>query len=424
METPDLALARQTSLLYQMAQKLIEHDDFSILPQVSQAEQETFADSGIRPLVLVRRKWNTAQVVRLLPADRIGTGQIEQMLVQEALYLRQAKRQNGVRKMYSLTLFIFTHWRSDDNLNAIARTGAYAGMGKTTGAVAVGVDLARGVFGPAPWGPAAEDINLAGLAELVKQYAEAEENAAQGVEEPEQPLRTQDEWMEQMLVLSQAKREEVAETLKPNQKTPAVTTILVLTILVWLFGVQFPETVLGAFLLIPEAVRIGEWWRLLTSVFLHYDLTHIMFNMVTLYFFGRIAERIFGMPRFFVIYVLAGIAGSLLSVAFSPHNSLGASGAVFGLFGALLAFGQFNRKAFAMTIGTSVYALLAINLIFGFIMPNVNNFAHIGGLIGGFLTAMALGVPNTPNTKRWLFALLYAAFAALALWIGLTTPFR
>lgn len=405
-----------------MARKLIEHDDFSILPQVPQAEQETFTDGGIRPLVLVRRKWNTAQVVRLLPADRIGTGQIEQMLVQEALYLREAKRQNGVRKMYSLTFFIFTHWRSDDNLNAIARTGAYAGMGKTTGAVAVGVDLARGVTGPAPWGPAGEDIGLTGLAELVKSYAAEEEGTA--ADEPEQTWRSQDELLEELLVLSQAKREEVAETLKPNQKTPAVTAIIAFTILVWLVGMQYPDTVLGLFLLIPEAVRMGEWWRLLSSVFLHYELTHIMFNMVTLYFFGRIAERIFGMPRFFVIYVLAGIAGSLLSVAFSPHNSLGASGAVFGLFGALLAFGQFNRKAFAMTIGTSVYALLAINLIFGFIMPNVNNFAHIGGLIGGFLTAMALGVPNTPNTKRWLFALLYTAYAALAFWIGQETPFR
>ncbi|ASS75129.1 hypothetical protein CIG75_09150 [Tumebacillus algifaecis] len=416
METPEQVL-RQTSLLYQMAQKLIEHDDFSILPQVSQMEQETFAEQELRPIVLVRRKWNTAQVVRLFPADRIGTDQIEQMLMQEAFYLRQAKRQNGVRKMYSLTLFIFSHWRSEENLNAIARAGTYAGMGKTTGAVAVGIDLMRGIVGPAPWGSAAEDIGLGRLAELVKVYAEEPDRA-------ENLMRSPDEWQEHLLLLSQEKREQVAETLNPNQKTRGVTAILVITILVWLFGMQYPDEILGSLLLIPEAVRLGEWWRLLSSVFLHYELTHIAFNMVTLYFFGRIAERIFGLPRFMVIYVLAGVAGSLLSVAFSPHNSLGASGAVFGLFGALLAFGQFNRKAFAMTIGTSVYALLAINLIFGFIMPNVNNFAHIGGMIGGFLSAMAVGVPNTPNNKRWLFAVLYAGFVALSLWIALETPFR
>jgi rhomboid protease GluP len=416
VETPDRDQQRIACLLYNIAQKLIEHDDFSILPQVSQAEQETFLDDAVKPVVLVRRKWNTAQIIRLLPADRIGTEQIEQMMKQEAMHLREAKRHNGVRKMYSLTLLIFSRWRSDESIRAIARTGVYAGMTKTTGAVAIGIDLMRGVMGPIPWGPAAEDIHLDLISPLIKSFANGEE--------PEAMNSLPEDWEERLLLRSEEKREEVAKTLNPNEKTPGVYGIITLTILIWLLAVEYPNVVLGFALLIPEAVRDGEWWRLITSVFLHDEWTHIMFNMVTLYFFGSIAERIYGLPRFFTIYLCAGLAGSLLSVALSGHNSLGASGAVFGLFGALLAFGQFNRKAFAMTIGTSVYMLLIINLIFGFIMPNVNNFAHIGGLIGGFLTAMTVGVPDVPNQKRWLYALFYLAFVAVTVWFGLEAPFR
>ncbi|MFD2168763.1 rhomboid family intramembrane serine protease [Tumebacillus lipolyticus] len=417
MESSEQAVQRQTTLLYQLAEQLIEHDDFSILPQVSQAGQETLSQEEVQPIVLVRRRWNTAQVVRLLPVDRIGTDQIEKMLMQEALYLRQAKQQNGVRKMYSLTLFVFSHWRSDENMNAIALAGVYAGMTKSTGAVAVGVDLMRGVVGPMPWGPAVENIQLEHLTPLIKKFSE---------EEPSDQMitRSAEAWQQLLLARSLEKRVQVTESLKGNRKTPTVFSIIGLTVLIWMIGLQYTEQVLGFGLLIPELVRMGEWWRLLTSVFLHYEITHIMFNMVTLYFFGSIAERIFGVSRFLVIYVLAGIAGSLLSVAFAGNSSLGASGAVFGLFGALLAFGQFNRKAFSMTIGTSVYALLAINLIFGFIMPNVNNWAHIGGLIGGFLIAMTVGIPDTPNRKRLQYGLLYLAYTAITIWIGLEAPFR
>ncbi len=417
MESSEQAVQRQTTLLYQLAEQLIEHDDFSILPQVSQPGQETLSQEEVQPIVLVRRRWNTAQVVRLLPVDRIGTDQIEKMLMQEALYLRQAKQQNGVRKMYSLTLFVFSHWRSDENMNAIARAGVYAGMTKSTGAVAVGVDLMRGVVGPMPWGPAVENIQLEHLTPLIKKFSEAEPS-------DQMITRSAEAWQQLLLARSLEKRVQVTESLKGNRKTPAVFSIIGLTVLIWMIGLQYTEQVLGFGLLIPELVRMGEWWRLLTSVFLHYEITHIMFNMVTLYFFGSIAERIFGVSRFLVIYVLAGIAGSLLSVAFAGNSSLGASGAVFGLFGALLAFGQFNRKAFSMTIGTSVYALLAINLIFGFIMPNVNNWAHIGGLIGGFLIAMTVGIPDTPNRKRLQYGLLYLAYTAITIWIGLEAPFR
>lgn len=417
MESSEQAVQRQTTLLYQLAEQLIEHDDFSILPQVSQAGQETLSQEEVQPIVLVRRRWNTAQVVRLLPVDRIGTDQIEKMLMQEALYLRQAKQQNGVRKMYSLTLFVFSHWRSDENMHAIARAGVYAGMTKSTGAVAVGVDLMRGVVGPMPWGPAVENIQLEHLTPLIKKFSEAEPS-------DQMITRSAEAWQQLLLARSLEKRVQVTESLKGNRKTPAVFSIIGLTVLIWMIGLQYTEQVLGFGLLIPELVRMGEWWRLLTSVFLHYEITHIMFNMVTLYFFGSIAERIFGVSRFLVIYVLAGIAGSLLSVAFAGNSSLGASGAVFGLFGALLAFGQFNRKAFSMTIGTSVYALLAINLIFGFIMPNVNNWAHIGGLIGGFLIAMTAGIPDTPNRKRLQYGLLYLAYTAITIWIGLEAPFR
>ena len=206
--------------------------------------------------------------------------------------------------------------------------------------------------------------------------------------------RSREEWRHHLVELSQRKQERITAVLRPKQKTPITMSLLILTVLIWMVVLQYPDWMLYGGLLIPEMIRSGEIWRLLTPVFLHYEFMHIAFNMVSLYFFGQMVERIYGGSRYLLIYLLAGIGGSLLSFAFNDTASLGASGAVFGLFGALLAFGRLDRKAFAMSIGPTVYAMVAINLVIGFLSPQVNNWGHVGGLIGGFLIARALVCRN------------------------------
>lgn len=163
------------------------------------------------------------------------------------------------------------------------------------------------------------------------------------------------------------------------------------------------------------AIMDGEIWRLLSSMFLHIGAIHIILNMLALYFLGTLTERIYGSRRFLIIYLIAGISGSVASFAFNPAVSAGASGAIYGLFGALLYFGWNNQEVFMKTIGMNVITILAINIIFGFTAPQIDVGGHFGGLIGGFIAAMATGVPN----KKWRLKQFFGVVISVVGLIGL-----
>ncbi|MFS0672815.1 rhomboid family intramembrane serine protease [Ornithinibacillus sp. 179-J 7C1 HS] len=141
----------------------------------------------------------------------------------------------------------------------------------------------------------------------------------------------------------------------------------------------------------------GEWWRIISSMFLHIGFLHFASNMLFLYYFGSLAEKIYGSTRFFIIYMLAGIGGGLASFAFVTNISAGASGALYGLFGAFIYFGIFHRRIFLQTIGRDVLMLLGINILLGFILPQLDVYAHMGGLVAGF---MAAGIVHFPKKKN------------------------
>ncbi|MDY7040047.1 MAG: rhomboid family intramembrane serine protease [Chloroflexota bacterium] len=138
----------------------------------------------------------------------------------------------------------------------------------------------------------------------------------------------------------------------------------------------------------------GQVWRLLTSIFLHIGVVHLFFNSYALFRLGMDVERVFGSGRFLILYLLAGVSGSLLSFAFNPHLSAGASGAIFGLIGATgahlfrhrEAFGRRGQRRLWDVIGVAFY-----NLAFGFITPGIDNLGHLGGLVSGVLLGWLLG---------------------------------
>ncbi|WP_099158506.1 rhomboid family intramembrane serine protease [Virgibacillus ndiopensis] len=152
------------------------------------------------------------------------------------------------------------------------------------------------------------------------------------------------------------------------------------------------------------AIIDGEWWRIITSMFLHIGLLHLFMNMLAVYYLGNTSERIYGSWRFLVIYFLAGIGGGLASFAFTFNVSAGASGALFGLFGALLYFGLLYKKIFLQTMGKGLLILIGINIVFGFSFPQIDNGAHIGGLITGFVASAIVGLPK----KRKMFTQICA----------------
>jgi membrane associated rhomboid family serine protease len=132
----------------------------------------------------------------------------------------------------------------------------------------------------------------------------------------------------------------------------------------------------------PAGVANGEWWRLITSAFLHFGIVHLGLNMLSLYFGGRILETIIGRWRFALLYLVSAVAGSAGALYLNPNEvTAGASGAIFGVFGALLVL---ERKGTIAT-GGQVLGLIAINLVFDFVIPGISIGGHIGGLIAGIL---------------------------------------
>lgn len=153
---------------------------------------------------------------------------------------------------------------------------------------------------------------------------------------------------------------------------------------------------------IPYVTGKGEYYRLFTSIFLHFDFSHLMNNMVMLGAFGLYLEPEMGSIRFLAAYLLSGLGGNLLSLAIhigeTPGSvSAGASGAVFGLMGVLVWMLLKNRGSVGRIQGQRIALMVGLSLYFGFASGNVDNFAHIGGLITGFLAAILLYRRSRPH---------------------------
>lgn len=158
----------------------------------------------------------------------------------------------------------------------------------------------------------------------------------------------------------------------------------------------------------------GEYWRLIASAFLHDGLLHLICNMYALFVLGPQLENFFGKTRFAIIYLFSAIAGNLMSLVFSDAVSVGASGAIFGLFGSLLYFGYYYRVYLGNVLRTQLIPVIMINLLFGLVTPGIDNAAHIGGLIGGIFISMGIGV-KFKSTKSdmingMIVTILYTGF--------------
>lgn len=219
------------------------------------------------------------------------------------------------------------------------------------------------------------------------------------------------------------------ESVRLDVKPPYVTyTILGLNVAVWLlmsfigtvFDINLNYQLIYFGAKVNELIAAGQYWRLFTAMFLHVGVMHLLFNSYALYVYGPIVEKLYGKIRFAVIYILSGVIGSLFSYLFSPNPAAGASGAIFGLMGSLLYFRKRNRHLFQRIFGPGLFIVIAMNLLLGFIQPGIDNWGHIGGLIGGFLAANGVGLYRERKLSKdkitvWL---LIAAICALGLWIG------
>ena len=151
---------------------------------------------------------------------------------------------------------------------------------------------------------------------------------------------------------------------------------------------------------LKEAIVAGEVWRLLTCAFLHASIIHLIFNMYALYILGNQLESYIGKAKFLIVYIISAISGSLMSCIFTNSLSIGASGAIFGLLGSLVYFGYHFRLYLGNILKSQIVPLIIINLLIGFAFSSIDNAAHIGGLIGGYLSTMALGIKGKSSKSE------------------------
>lgn len=149
------------------------------------------------------------------------------------------------------------------------------------------------------------------------------------------------------------------------------------------------------------ALQEGRWYTLITATFLHGDLLHLLFNMLWLRDVGAQTESFFDSSRFWVIYAGAGITGSLFSLAAGEFYVLGASGAIFGLFGALIYYGWHRGGWFGSMVARRLMIWTAIGFAYGLVSTNISNAAHLGGFLGGAAIAALLGYNELRSTRLW-----------------------
>ena len=223
--------------------------------------------------------------------------------------------------------------------------------------------------------------------------------------------------------------------ITPN--APVTPTLLAINVAVFLLA-----ALLGGGILIPNVdvlIRLGsnytpltaagQWWRLLTSTFLHFGVVHLAFNMWALWVFGSLAERVFGNSRYLLIYLTAGVAGSLASFLWHPFvNGAGASGAIFGVLGSLLAFflraDQGVPKSVLKTQRNSAAIFIAYSLLNGARVRGIDNAAHLGGLVAGLVMGFLLRRPldRTRSEQTWgaQWVRACATIVVVATFIGLS----
>ncbi len=175
------------------------------------------------------------------------------------------------------------------------------------------------------------------------------------------------------------------------EENKVMKIIIVANVLVFILtDILVPFTKDHLILIKPLALT-GDYWRFFTSMFAHGDITHLLFNMFCLYFFGQMTEYFFGSAKFLIIYILSGLVGAFASTLFSFYSSLGASGAVFGIVGANFYMLTKMDGIFKKKFKSDLIMFVVINLGISIYRSNIDLAAHVGGLVAGVLAGFALG---------------------------------
>ena len=202
-----------------------------------------------------------------------------------------------------------------------------------------------------------------------------------------------------------------------KMKYPIVTYLLIaLNVILYVIPVltNSYDVIINNFCVYGPLIKAGQYYRIITGAFLHGGILHLAFNCYALYVIGSQLESYLGKVRYLIIYLFSAVTASLFSIIFNSYPSIGASGAIFGLMGALVYFGYHYRVYLGNVLKSQIIPLILFNLLIGALSTGIDNFAHIGGLIGGLLITSALGIKYKSSTSQmvngWILSAIYLGF--------------
>lgn len=350
-------------------------------------------DEGL--LTLRRSEGFVTTFLWLIPADTLSTKRMKRELEDSLTWMAAYRRKTPSMLFRSIHLFLYTDPKDESLLKSVTQLGSQSLIGRYQSS-AWAIDLTSGrLITPklllhssrAVKGAISESIQIV-QKEVHNRYIQGE-NLYQQISQ----------WQLETQQLQNRTQQRYQKTIRYSVGAPLTFTIAAINLIVWVLmtiygGSQNIETLRMFGAKDNQLILAGEYWRFVTPMFLHIGGLHLWFNSTALLSLGGHVERIYGSYRFLIIYSIAGIFGTFSSFLFSTAISAGASGAIFGLFGALLFFATKNAAAFGHTMGPGLISGLGINLILGFIIPGIDNYAHLGGLIAGFITAFIIGLPK------------------------------
>ncbi|MCG1585225.1 rhomboid family intramembrane serine protease [Staphylococcus epidermidis] len=194
--------------------------------------------------------------------------------------------------------------------------------------------------------------------------------------------------------------------------TPITYTLILINIVIWLCMILYLNRFSDVKLLevgglVHFNVVHGEWYRLISSMFLHFNFEHILMNMLSLFIFGKIVESIIGSWRMLIIYIISGLYGNFVSLSFNTTTILvGASGAIFGLIGSIFVIMYLSKNFNKKMIGQLLIALVVL-IVFSLFMSNINIMAHLGGFISGVLITLIGYYFKTQRSLFWSFLIVF-----------------
>lgn len=377
--------------------KLIQKKNFSIIDTSS-------LPASIIKYSLYKEIWGANHFVNFSDADIMKLDFFDAIKENMAREVSAFKNAGGAAPVIYFKVFITKLGLPDEKTENILRCYDHSVPGRST-FIPIVLDLSSSrVCNPAP------GMDKIGLTALLKESMSENVNLA-GFGYLEEIYKAPEK------VTENTHNKRNAAHIKPYVTYSIIAVNILMFLITYLMeksGNPYALYTMGA--KINELIISGEYWRLLSSAFLHAGIAHIALNMLGVYNSGWLVEKLYGSKKYIFIYLSSALMGSVFSFAFSKAPSVGASGALFGLFGTLLFTWRRKRRMFSASFGVSLILVLLFNIIYGFSNSGIDNFAHIGGFIGGCISSSAIGLWDDKGkglfTKK---ALLYIALAGIFL---------